>query len=864
MKRRSPVMIMLIFCLFTYSGLISQSLKSPEDYFGFQMGDDRKLIDWEEITGYFSVLDENSDRIIVKKLGQSTLGKPFIMAVLSTRENLKNLSDYKEIQQALANPYNLTEQQADSLINIGKTIVLITLNIHSTEIAASQASVEIAYDLACSSVSQESDILKEVIVIMIPSVNPDGQQMVVNWYEKHVGTPYEGCRMPWTYHHYAGHDNNRDWFFFNLKETRLVGEILYKEWFPEIVYDQHQMGSSGARIFLPPYDDPVNPKVNPTAMALTNMAGKHIVADLHTQGYQGIISGRTFNAYFEGTLSKTPLWHNMVGILCEMASVRIASPLYFPRGSLGSYGPELPAYAVANNFLDPWPGGWWRLRDIIEYEKSSIYSLLSLAGVHKEKFLKNFYFMNRDAIEKGNTEHPYAYIIPPNQHDPNSAAEMLKRLQFNGVRIYKTESDFTYQGKEYPQHTFVIPLAQPSRPCISDLMEPQKYPNLTEYPQGPPKRPYDYTGWTLPLLMGVEVEKVDEPLDLQLHLTEYISIIPETIINPDAEYLFFQRRYNNAYILINKLLNEGIELFQLENGSEKNGKDFPADAVFLKNKRGVQKELQELSEKFEVPVRSCSSELTDEKVRFNPVRLGIYQSWLASMDEGWTRLVLDTFRFSYTPVHNQQIINGNLNNDLDALIIPDMRTNSIVDGTYRWRVSDRLGTPLVPKKYKGGIGAKGVQNLLSFVIDGGTLILLGDACDFGIEKLGLPAYNVTRELESKEYYAPGSLLEIKLDKDHNLSRGMKSHAVIRVTNSPAFRLYSYPRKLDAVGYYEDTNPLRSGWLIGWEEIAGKSVLAEIPAGKGRIIMFGFGVQNRAQTWGTFKLLFNSILSSGYE
>ncbi|MFO7888719.1 MAG: M14 family metallopeptidase [bacterium] len=864
MKKKMVKIIVLSLSFFVYNGLISQSFLSPEDYFGFQMGENRKLIDWEEIISYFTMLDENSERIKVKKLGESTLGKPFIMAVLSTRENLEKLSQFKKIQQALAHPYTITEQQADSLIKVGKTIVLVTLNIHSTEIGASQTSVEIAYELAGNSVNRDPDILKDVIVIMIPSVNPDGQQMVVDWYEKHVGTPYEGCRMPWLYHHYAGHDDNRDWFFFNLKETKLVGDILYKEWFPEIVYDQHQMGYSGARIFLPPYDDPVNPRVHPAAMAMTNMVGKHIVADLHTQGYQGILSGRTFNAYFEGTLSKTPLWHNMVGILCEMASVRIASPLYLPRGSLGKYGSELPAYSKANNFLDPWPGGWWRLRDIIEYEKSSIYSLLRLAGRQKQDFLENFYNLNRDAIKKGKTRPPFAYIIPQDQHDPNSAVEMLKRLQFNGVKIYRTESNFTYRKKEYPRSTFIIPLAQPCRPCIRDLMEPQNYPNLKEYPQGPPKRPYDYTGWTLPLLMGVEVKKMEELLDLDLQLIEKISTAPKSEINAEAEYFFFQRRFNHSYILINKLLHKGVRLFQLKYCGKESEEIFPEDAVFMDNKRGIHKELRKLSETFQVPIHSVCARINEGKIKLKPVRLGIYQSWLANMDEGWTRLVLDTFRFHYTPIHNQQIISGSLEKNYDAIIIPDMGTTSITDGTYRWSDSDRLGSPLIPEKYKGGIGEQGTRNLKSFVLQGGTLILLGSACDFGIEKLGIPASNVVKNLSSKQYYAPGALLEIKLDPDHHMTRGMKSRAVIRVTNSPAFDLNYYPEKIDAVGYYEDTNPLRSGWLIGWEKIAGKTVLAEIPAGRGRFIMFGFGVQKRAQTYGTFKLLFNSILSSTYE
>lgn len=865
MKKKFALLIILFFSCLVYEYLQAQSIISPQDYFGFKMGKDRKLIDWNEITDYFEILNSYSDRVIVKKLGQSTLGRPFIMAVLSAEENLKNIDMIKEIQQKIANPYTLTEQQADSLIKKGKTVVLITLNIHSTEIGASQMSVEMAYELSLCPDNQESDILKDVILILIPSVNPDGQQMVVDWYEKHIGTPSEGCRLPWLYHLYAGHDNNRDWFFFNLKETRQVGKILYKEWFPQIVYDQHQMGSSGARIFLPPYSDPVNPNVHPAALAMTNMAGKHIVADLHAEGYKGILSGRTFNAYFEGTLSKTPLWHNMIGILSELASVNIASPRYFPRGSLGKYGAELPAYSKANNFLDPWPGGWWRLRDIIEYEKSAVYSLLKLAGTHKNKFLKNFYSMNREAIEKGKNQSPFAYIIPVKQHDPNSVIEMLKRLQFNGVKIYRTESSFKYNGREYPENTFVIPLSQPCRPCIKDLLEPQRYPNLKEYPGGPPKRPYDYTGWTLPMLMGVNVIKIEKQIESDLRIVEDISIGSQPVIDPKAEYYIFERRYNNSYIIINDLLNKKIEPFQLKTPLRTAEKLFPAGTIILSNKTKIHEKLVALSEKFEVPVYSYFNKLDAKTVRITPVRLAIYQSWLASIDEGWTRLVLDTFQFNYTPIHNKEIINNNLNNDFDAIIIPDMEIESITKGTYRWGSSDRLGSPLTPEKYKGGIEEEGIKNLKSFVLKGGTLILFGRACDFGIEKLGIPAFNTVENIDRKEYYAPGSLLQIRLDTDHPLTYGMKQHPVIRVTNSSAaFRLLPYHRKMCAVGYYEDTNPLKSGWLIGWEKIAGKTVLAEIPAGRGRIIMFGFGVQNRAQTYGTFKLLFNSILSSGYE
>ncbi|MFQ6617160.1 MAG: M14 family metallopeptidase, partial [Fidelibacterota bacterium] len=739
MKRYRFFVLFIIAAAILPGPVVGQILPSPEAVFGFRMGTDRKLIDWNQIVEYFSILDEGSDKIMVQELGKTTLGKPFLLAIISSAENLKNLDSYKAIQQQLANPYDLSEERAAALIEEGKIVVLVSLNIHSTEIGSSQESVELAYEFVTASNPQIERILDRVIILLVPSLNPDGQQMVVDWYREHLGTPHEGSRLPRLYHPYAGHDNNRDWFMFNLQESRLMAPVLYSEWFPEIVYDQHQMGSNGPRIFMPPYSDPVNPNVHPTLLAEVNMLGKHVVADLHEQGFKGIVTGIRFNAYFEGTMSKTPLWHNMVGILSELASVRIATPLYLPRGSLGKYGPELPRYSKVTNFLEPWEGGWWRLRDIIEYEKAVTYSILDLAAIYRTKFMTNFYSLNAESIRKGKNEPPFAFAVPLDQHDPGSAAEMLKRLQIAGVRIFRSQSQFVYDGKTYPHGTYIIPLAQPCRPYIKDLLEPQKYPNLKLYPEGPPKPPYDVTGWTMPLQMGVSVIEMNAPIEVELTPAESFDFEPSGVKNAPAKYYLIQRRYNNSFAIVNELLKDGAEVYWSDEAFSVEGKDYPPGTIVIPDQKDIGFSLQLLSEELGVPVYSTNEQISVRGSKALLPRLGLYQPWLANMDEGWTRLVLDRYRFSYKNLHNEEIKKGKLQKRYDVIILPNLSTREIVDGRRRKDEEPVIGTAEPPEKYRGGIDKEGVKALKKFVKAGGTLITFGNASNFAIEKLWVPA-----------------------------------------------------------------------------------------------------------------------------
>ena len=865
MKRPSwNIIIALLVTVILVQPASGQSITSPEAHFGFQMGADRRLIDWKEITEYFMMLDSESDRVVVQELGKTTLGKPFLLTIISSAENIRNIGHYRSLHQKLANPHDLSDAEAGRLIDEGKIPVLLSLNIHSTEIGSSQESVELAFELATRNDEAVRHILDNVIVLMIPSVNPDGLQMVVDWYEKHVGTPHEGCSLPWLYHHYAGHDNNRDWFFFNLKESQLTSSILYHEWYPEIVFDQHQMGSGGPRLFLPPYDDPVNLNVHPVLMAEMNMLGKHVVADLHAQGFTGVVTDMRFNAFFQGVMARTPIWHNMLGILSEAASARLATPMFYPRGSLGKYGPERPRYNTVNSYLEPWEGGWWRLRDIIEYEKASTYSILDLAATYKEKFMTNFYNMNKEAIEKGETEPPFAFIFPLDQHDPSSAYELLKRLRYHNVKIYRSSSSFTYDGKPYPENTIIIPLDQSCRAAIKDLLEPQIYPNLEQYPDGPPKPPYDFTGWTLQLQMGVNIVQADAPLSVDLRPAEDLAFAEPIDIDLSAVTYLIERRYNNTYIILNELLKEGYDVHWLDETVSLKDEEYPPGTIIIPRQRGAYDRLKRLSETYKVSVYSLSESIGAKQTRVQLPRLAVYQPWTASMDEGWTRLVLDNFHFQYTPLHNEEVKKGKLRDSYDVILVADMSVANIVEGKRRWRGPPTLGTPAKPEKYRGGIGKEGVEALKDFVREGGTLITIGDACDLAIDKFRIPARDVLKDLDRKDYYAPGSLFQIRLNNEHPIGYGMPEYPAIRVTNSPAFQLLPYEREIHAVGYFEGENPLLSGWLIGPEKIAGQTVLAEIPWEEGRFILFGFGVQSRGQTYGTFKLLFNAILTSNME
>ena len=434
--------------------LSAQTVPTPESHLGFQVGADYKLAGWQSIVDYFGKLDEASDRIEVQTLGQSTEGRPFIMALISSPENLAKKSEIQAAQRRLADPRGLTDEEARGMASSGTAVVLIGCNIHATEIASSQMSMELAYDLVTSTDPTMEMIRERVVLLLVPSLNPDGIDIVGDWYRETLGTPWEGTRPPWLYHKYTGHDNNRDWFMLTQVESQIMNRVHYEEWFPQIIYDVHQMGNKGARFFVPPFFDPINPNVPPLLQRQIMLIGAHMAHDLQAAGKQGVITSAVYDMWWHGGYRTVPYRHNIVGVLTEAASVRIASPVFQLEKDLTGHRRGLPKYWLQTNFPDPWPGGWWRLRNIVEYQKIASGSLLKLAATHREDWIYNFYQLGKQAVALGETEPPFAYLIPTDQHDPIATYEMTRILSEGGVELHRAEKSLQADGVTYPAGTY--------------------------------------------------------------------------------------------------------------------------------------------------------------------------------------------------------------------------------------------------------------------------------------------------------------------------------------------------------------------------------------------------------------------------
>src|SRR3954447_9610930 len=409
----------------------SKSIPPPREVLGFNPGDDRTIADWKQISDYFTRLDRASDRVRVETLGKTTMGRSLFAAFISAPENIRQLDKYRAIQERLANPSSIkSDAERDLLIRNGKTVVAISCSIHSTEIVASQMSLQLAYELATAMDSDTREILQQTILILIPSPNPDGIDIVGDWYRKTLGTPFEGKEPPELYHYYAGHDDNRDWFMLNLKETQLITRLLWHDRFPQIVYDVHQQGSNGSRFFIPPFYDPPNPNISPLLLRQVGLIGHKVAADLQAAGFKGVLTNALYDTWWHGGFRTAPYFHNSIGILSEAASARLMSPSTITTEQLARSSTRgmRSATESSTNFPDPWPAGEWRPRDIMSMEMISARSILEMAAKFRGEYLRNFYELGRTNIEGTNKPEPQAYLIPAGQARDEAVAKLIGSL----------------------------------------------------------------------------------------------------------------------------------------------------------------------------------------------------------------------------------------------------------------------------------------------------------------------------------------------------------------------------------------------------------------------------------------------------
>jgi len=834
--------------------------QTPETFLGFQVGADFRLARWERIVEYFEHVADASDRVLLEEIGRTGRDNPLIMATIAAPATLRDRDRYRGMQRQLADPRLVPEGRETALLADAKTVIMIMCNIHATEIASSQMAMELLYELATATDPATREILDDVIVLLIPSVNPDGVGIVIDWYERTLGTPFEGSGPPWLYHPTAGHDNNRDWFMLNLPETRHITKVLYKEWFPVVALDVHQQGRDRGRLFVPPYYEPLNPNIHPLINEMQKVIGGHMAAELNAAGKKGVNSYAQYDNWWHGGNRTTPYRHNIVGLLTEAASVRIASPVFLTFNDLKG-GRNFPDHNKAVTFPDPWPGGWWRLRDIVEYELIAIRSLLTLGARYRDQFNANYLKMGRDAIAAGSADSPYAWLVPRDQWDQPTAGTMLDILHQGGLDIQQAQAAFTADNVDYPAGTWIIPAAQPYRNHAKDLLEPQDYPDRRITPGGKPDPPYDTAGWTLSFQMGVQTVSVAGAFDVERETVT--AFTPQgRVRDGSAGYGYaVANRANNDRILINRYLQaDGREVEMVQEPLRVGNVDFDHGAVIFPRLSGdAARQFQEDALALGVDCIPVNREPDVARVGIRQPRLALYGPWQSNMDEGWTRLVLEQFEFPYTTLRNAEIRAGRLRERYDVIIVAAQSAAGIKNGNDR-------NFP----EYIGGVGEEGTVNLRAFVESGGTVIFFGQACSFGIEEFQLPVTNVLEDLNQEEFFCPGSVLAIDVDPVHAVAWGMPRRASAYFRDGLAFDLENETTPTDdldspiegpaaeIIATYASRDVLRSGYLIGPEHLQNRAAAVVAYLGEGRVVLFGFRPQHRAQPHGTYKMIFNAI------
>jgi hypothetical protein len=750
------VLLILLFVFTTFG----QNIPAPRDVLGFTPGDDRKLASWAQVVDYFKKLDAASDRVQFQEIGKTTMGAPFVYATISAPENLRSLEKYRQINAKLADPrtFRGNDKIAQQLIAGGKTIVLITCSIHSDEVGGTLSSMLMAHRLASSNDPEIKSILQNTIILLVPSLNPDGTDIIKNWYDKTLGTPYEGTEPPALYHKYTGHDNNRDWYAFTQVETQLTVEKIHNVWHPQIVHDIHQQGEYGSRLFLPPYMQPVEPNVPKEIVEGYTELGNFMANELRQKGFQGITTNSTYDAWTPARAYSH--YHGGVRILSETASCKLATPITVKYNQLRN-GLGYDLHKESANFGPVWLGGQWHIRDITNYMTAAAFTLMKHAAVNRKSWLSRFYRIGKDAVRPWKKGELWGFKIKDDDDWKLSSILVDGGVELDAASSYKNSGS---SSDSY------VKFAQPYGRFAKALLESQHYPHLKDA-GGNPIPPYDVTAHTLPLLYGVEVETIFSPRRTFKHIPTLNGCVP-------------------------KILPE----------------------------------------------------------------FGLYRSSVPSMDEGWTRWVLDKSRFNCTTYRYSSLSDSDIrkvkfeggDTKIAAIVFPDHAPNQLLNGHPKGSM---------PEEYTGGIGKDGVKNLKKFVDNGGTLIFLNRASRFAIEQFDLPVRDVTEGLPRKDFYIPGSILRTELNTDHKIAKEMPAESIAWFESSPVFAITtSDDTNVEIVARYpaDPGKILLSGWALGAEKIAGKAALVSINIGKGRIVLFGFRPQYRGQSAATFPLFFNAI------
>ncbi len=831
---------------------------TPEEFFGHRMGEDRKLAKWPKLVEYYELIAEQSDRIRLMNMGPSTLGRPFLVLFVSSPENLARLDDYRQMNAVLQDPRGHSQDEIDRAIREGKVVFLQGYALHSTEVAASQAAAEIVWMFATRDDPGIHEILDNTISIVVPSMNPDGVDLVNEWYDRWVGTEYEAAQPPGLYHHYIGHDNNRDAFMQNTVESRYVASFLFRDWIPQGFIDHHQMGAYTARIYLPPYAEPIRPGADPIVWREMSWYGAHMAYRMEEEGFEGTVNAAIYSGWGHFGFHWITPFHNIAGMLTESASARLATPLYVHPDQLrGSR--QLPEYEAQTTFPNPWKGGWWHVRDIVDRQISATFSPLEIAARNRDTVLRNAWLKASRQTRRGAEGDVKAYLIPASQHDSLTAGKLVDKLLLQGITVEQTPGGFTHEGRVYGPDSFVVSMAQPKQGVVRWLLGRTLYPDnsYTRTADGEPIRPYDMSGDVLAEFMGVRVDEARTPLETDLVVVTERELPSGEVAGSAPDGYLVEGALNDGFRAVNRLFAAGASVSRVTaDGAGAAAGDF---VVAAGTDPGL---LREIAAATGVGFAAAPAGATTAPL--SQQRIGMYQRFYGgNMDEGWTRWLLEDFDFEYTSLFDEEILAGDLHERWDVIILPaDSKTMMLgpsPDAPSGGRGPDPAATP---PEFRSGFGKEGAEALDAFVRAGGTLVTFAQAGQLVLDEFDVPVRDAVAGQWGNEFWAPGSTLRVSVDTGSRFAWGMPEDALVAyLAGGQVYETVPGRRSADVrrVVTYRDRDLLQSGWLLGEEAIASKASMVSVAHGDGEIVMIGFRAQHRAQTHGTFKLFFNALV-----
>lgn len=883
----SAIVVLLVLAL---PGRAAAQARSPEQFFGFQPGTDGELARYPKVVEYLQHLARTTDRVKFEVVGKTTMNNDYVLAIISAPQNLAKLDRLTQITRRLADPRGLADDEAQALIREGRPFYFVYTTIHATEVGNMQAITHVAHTLATDSSPATREVLDNAVVLLVPSQNPDGQMMVIDHWYKTKGTELNRV-FPDLYHKYVGHDNNRDWFMFTQKETQLaVG--LQNRFKPQITHDMHQQGPTGSRIFVPPFQDPYDVNIHPILAMGQATVGQAMATALIAGGREGVAWNEAYDLWTPAR--QYMVYHGQPRILTEIASANLADPFVNPAGRDTPLGPQ----DSRMNFPKPYSKGTWTLGQIVDYGATAALAGITHVAKYRQLWLENFYKVQRDWVNwKGA---PYAFVVPATQRDPMATKELLEILHTGEVELHRASAPFTAGGREYAPGSIVVRVAQPFGAFAKTMLERQVYPDLRIFPGGPPKPPYDVTGHTLGLLMGVQVDTIAQPFDVPLELVKAPAAAASTL-PPRPKYAYLVGPESNAgFRALAELQKANVPVYRAARGFEAGGRAFAPGTWIVAPAPAATKILDTIAKDTGVQVAGADRAPGVDAFHVKPrTRIGLYRG-ANNMPGGWLMWLFEQYGFNHQIVTTPDF-EGDLSAKYDVIVMPSgLSKERIVSGLDPARHGSEWA-------WAYGVGEAGWKKLADFVRNGGTLVAIGSATETARELLDLPiekvlpeaggrrrsfaqggaagtgrqvpAAEVDRQLReaftsparlmqtlrdrvadpASLFYCPGSLLQNEFDTSHPVAYGMPAAWPVFFESDQAYRIRpGFGVDAHVVARYPRENILQSGWLLGEEYLRDQANVVSFAVGRGTVVTLGSQIDYRTQPRGTLKLLFNAM------